>query len=35
MDTCVAWNDAGGDHGGLTMRYDDVTELPVGRLARQ
>ena len=35
MDKFVAWNDAGGDHGGLTMSYDDVTDMPVGRLARQ
>src|SRR5262245_53631950 len=35
MDKFVAWNDADGDHGGLTMSYYDVTEMPVGRLARQ
>jgi phospholipase C len=35
MDKFVAWNDAGGDHGGLAMSYYDVTDMPVGRLARQ
>jgi acid phosphatase len=35
MDTFVAWNDAGGDQGGLTMSYDDGTDMPGGRLARQ
>jgi len=35
MDKFVAWNDAGGDHGGLAMSYYDVTDMPLGRLARQ
>jgi phospholipase C len=35
MDQFVAWNNAGGDHGGLAMSDDDVTAMPVGRLARQ
>jgi acid phosphatase len=35
MDKFVAWNDAGGDHGGLTMSYYDVSDMPLGRLARQ
>jgi acid phosphatase len=35
MDQFVAWNDADGDHGGLTMSNDDVTAMLVGRLARQ
>jgi acid phosphatase len=35
MDKFVAWNDAGGDHGGLAMSYYDVTDMPVGQLARQ
>jgi acid phosphatase len=35
MDKFVAWNDAGGDHGGLAMSYYDVTDRPLGQLARQ
>jgi acid phosphatase len=35
MDKFVAWNDAGGDHGGLAMSYYDATDMPMGRLARQ
>jgi acid phosphatase len=35
MDKFVAWNDAGGDHGGLAMSYYDVTDMPLGQLARQ
>jgi phospholipase C len=35
MNKFVAWNDAGGDHGGLAMSYYDVTDMPLGKLARQ
>jgi acid phosphatase len=35
MDKFVAWNDAGGDHGGLAMSYYDVTDMPLGQLASQ
>ncbi|MGH8072024.1 MAG: acid phosphatase [Candidatus Entotheonellia bacterium] len=35
MDKFVAWNDAGGDHGGLAMSHYDVTDMPLGQLARQ
>ena len=35
MDKFVAWNDAGGDHGGLAMSYYDVTDMALGQLARQ
>jgi acid phosphatase len=35
MNKFVAWNDAGGDHGGLAMSYYDVTNMPVWMLARQ
>lgn len=34
MDRFAAWNDTGGDHGGLVMGYYDVTPMPLGRLAR-
>jgi phospholipase C len=34
MDRFVAWNDSGGDHGGLAMGYYDATSMPLGRLAR-
>ena len=35
MNKFVAWNDAGGDHGGLAMSHYDVTNMPLGKLARQ
>jgi acid phosphatase len=35
MDKFVAWNDAGGDHGGLAMSYYDVTDMPLGHFARR
>ena len=35
MDKFVAWNDAGGDHGGLAMSYYDVTDMPLGQFARR
>jgi acid phosphatase len=35
MNKFVAWNDTGGDHGGLAMSYYDVTDMPLGQLARQ
>lgn len=35
MNKFVAWNDAGGDHGGLALSYYDATEMPLGQLAQQ
>jgi len=35
MDKFVAWNDADGHDSGLAMSYYDVTDMPLGRLARQ